>query len=157
MTAADAAVAICEKHLTDTKSLNTEVETYLVKYLLVLICSEFEEMVLRTVEARASNSPDTEIVTFIKSATLQLFRSLRIGELAGLLARFAPAVKAGFSANVNNTAAHAAFDTIINNRMQVAHTTGVVNLTFGELKLRYEESKIVVRHFAAALNVPHPC
>jgi len=157
MTAADVAIITCERHLLNTHSLNTEVETYLVKYLLVLICSEFEEMILRAVEARAGSLTDAEIVAFIKSATAQLFRSLRISELSGLLGRFAPAIKDNFSSNVTDSAAHVAFDTLINNRMQVAHSTGVVNLTFGELKLRYEESKDVVRYFATALNVAHPC
>lgn len=157
MTAADTAIAVCEEHLTRTNSQNTEIESYLVKYLLVVICSEFEEMVVRTVEARAGNLQDAEMFTFVRSATAQLFRSLRISELAGLLGRFAPAIKEGFATSVNNTSAHAAFDTLVNNRMQVAHTTGVVNLTFGELKARYQESKDVVRHFAKALNVAHPC
>jgi hypothetical protein len=114
-------------------------------------------MILRAVEARAGSLPDVEIVAFIKSATAQLFRSLRISELAGLLGRFAPTIKDSFSANVKDSTAHVAFDTLINNRMQVAHTTGVVNLTFGELKLRCEESNDVVRYFATALNVGHPC
>jgi hypothetical protein len=156
-TSADTAIANCDAHLTTTNSFNTEIESYLVKYLLVLICSEYEEMVRGAVGHRAAGIADPDIAAFITSATAQLFRSLRISELGGLLARFAPGVKDGFVGNVNNTPAHTAFDTILNNRMQAAHSTGVVNLTFVELRLRYEESKEVVRHFAAALGVAAPC
>jgi hypothetical protein len=157
MTAADSALEVCERHLTDTNSFNTEVETYLVKYVLVLICSEFEELTRGVIHSRAASITDGEVVTFIRSATAQLLRSLRISDLQGLLARFAPTVKDSFAANVLNTPAHAAFDTIVNNRMQAAHTTGTVNLTLKELKQRYGESKNVIRHFAGALNVAHPC
>jgi hypothetical protein len=156
MPAADQALATCEAHLQASNAFNTEIEAYLVKYLLVLISSEFEEMIELLVEQRASQAGDPHLSSFVKSATGQLFRRLRVADIGGLLGRFHDSLKTTFQTGVNGTPAHAAFDTLINNRLQIAHTTNVVNLTFPELKLRYAESKDVLKHFASTLNLPSP-
>ncbi len=154
MTLAEEAIATCHAHLAATNSFGTDIEAYLVRVLLVLICSETEETIEVLVEQRAAAAGDGQLTSFVKSATGQLLRRARVGDLANLLGRFSGQVRDGFHATVANT--HAAFDTIVSNRLQVAHTTGTVQLTFHELEQRYEESKQVVRVFAGALGLVSP-
>jgi hypothetical protein len=54
--AVDHAIEACRAHLEATGTSNTEIEAYLVRYLLVLTCGEYERTVEELVMARAHKS-----------------------------------------------------------------------------------------------------
>ena len=84
----DHAIEICETHLKSTDSFGSEIEIYLTGYLVVFICSIFEEHIEALVHARADRSADAFLASFVRSAMDQLFRSLKTSELVGLFNRF---------------------------------------------------------------------
>ena len=63
------AIAVCEKHLNDNKAFNTEIESYLVKYLLALICGEYEEAIEEMVAKRADKAGDPELSSYVRTTT----------------------------------------------------------------------------------------
>jgi len=150
--AIDNAIEVCRKHLDNTHSRNTEVEAFLTRYLVVMICAEFEERCEALVHDRARRVGDTYVAAFMQSASAQLLRSIGVGELSGFLNRFGRDCKEKFQQTVVNTDAHRAYDTIVSNRHDTAHRSGG-GMTFDELASLYPKSLDVLQAFADALGL----
>jgi hypothetical protein len=54
----DHAIEVCERHLEQTKAFGSEIEIYLTGYLVVFICSMFEEHIETLINGRANQSAD---------------------------------------------------------------------------------------------------
>jgi len=139
----DRAIEACEEHLKSTNSRGTEIEAFLTRYLLVLICAAFEEEIEAIVIRRLSTSKDPHVEAFAKSALDAVFRSLKIKEIAGLLNRFGPEYKERFQGRLNGTKAETFFSNIVAGRHDTAHSLGA-NVTLRELIEFYEEGHIVL-------------
>lgn len=146
------AIEVCAKHLDQTNARNTEIEAFLTRYLLVLICATYEEQIERLVAKRALKVSDSHVSAFMQSATGNLIRGIRVSELSRFLGRFGDDYKQLFSAKVNDTDAHRAYDSIISNRHDTAHGPGAA-MTFGELQRLFSDSLGVLDAFAEALGV----
>lgn len=141
----------CRDHLTKTNSFNTEIESYLTQYLLVLICATLEKEIKSIVIQRARNSNDTHLESFCRSCVSQLFRSIKTNQISGLLGRFGDDYKTAFSNKVNGTRAETFFNNIVSNRHQVAHDSGV-NTTYEELEVFYREGVTVLDEFQKVIS-----
>src|SRR5436309_11094933 len=108
-------MATCREHLDATSTRGTEIESILVGYLLTVAYSEYEQAV-RAIVVERGRSGDVHLTAFMEFAALRLIRSIRVGELCGVLAAFDNSCKEAFSAEIVDTRAHAAYDSIINNR-----------------------------------------
>ena len=149
----DNAISVCSQHLDDTGSRNTEVESFLVQYLLVIITSEYDLRLKRLVEIRVSKSEDEQILAFATYACGRIVRGIKISEIRGNILRpFGAKCDQTFEDEVINTEEHIAYDSIIANRHTVAHESGS-NLTFSELVDNYEKSKEVLNAVAKALDL----
>ena len=149
----DNAISVCSQHLDDTNSRNTEVESFLVQYLLVLITSEYDLRLKRLVEIRVSKSEDDQILSFASYACGKIVRGSKISDIRGNILRpFGATCDQTFEDEVIDTEGHVAYDSIIANRHSVAHATGA-NLTFSELEHNYKKSKAVLDAVAKALDL----
>ena len=81
----DAAIESCERHLSQTGAFSSEIENFLVEYLLVLLYAEYEKTAKLLLQKRAEQSGDSELASFVKSASKKLVRSIKISDMAGLL------------------------------------------------------------------------
>lgn len=149
----ESAIEVCEKHLVATNSKSTEIENYLVRFLLVQICAEFEKTVLALIIERAARSGDQQLTRLIDSLKKRLFSSLRTGEMAGILGRLDENLKNQFNNAVNNSDAQVAFNNIVSNRHDFAHFRSVVQMSFNDLLKDYARSKKVLEEFANVLGV----
>ena len=84
----DHAISVCERHLEDSESSNTEIETFLTQYLLIHTCAAFEEKIEQLINWRAAASRDQALAEFVHSVVGQVFRSIGTSEIGGLLKRF---------------------------------------------------------------------
>ena len=151
LTRIDTALDSCGNHIRDTGSAGTEIEAFLTRYLLVLICAAFEEEVESLVIERASESGDGDVANFIRSAVDALFRSPKTSDIRGLLNRFGLDYGTRFrQALDNNLKAETYFNNIITNRHDTAHSTGS-NVTFDELVEFYTEGHVVLDAVKSAL------
>lgn len=151
----DAALDTCQRHLADTGTENTEVEAILVNYLLGAFYAEFEQCVQTAVIARAKAGVDADVDRFVEHAARRLVRHVKISDLTGVLGILSPACRDFFADRVNDTPVHAAWDNIVQHRMDFAHASGSA-MTIGELRVSYERSREVLEVFSAALNVGRP-
>ena len=103
----------CEQHLDSTATRNTEAEIFLVRYLLVRICAEYEDriktLVQRRCSSRISDGPTKSFSSWAAEFATQRFE---IGDIKGMLGRFGDEYKQTFHDSVNETPCHVAWDTL---------------------------------------------
>jgi hypothetical protein len=148
----DNAIAVCKDHLDRTGARGTEIESYLVGYLLVSICSEYEIRLRRILEVRATKVADRHVCSFVTHALGKIVRSIKVSEIAGTLGGFGLDYKKGFHDIIDGTTAHTAYDNIMTNRHSVAHKTGT-NITFSELEAAFKESNEIITAIAKAVGL----
>jgi len=145
------AILVCRNHLDKKDVRGTEIEAYLTRYLLVLICGAYEKLVRQIVVDRAKRSNDPVLVSFVEN-TMRNYRSLLISDIKGkLLARLSAKHAKDFDAMIKNTEGALRYDTIISNRHSTAHG-GTVNLTFDELVEAYKKAGSVIASLSNVVN-----
>lgn len=148
----DAAVATCKSHIDATGARGTEIESFLVSYLLVTIAADFEIRLEAIVSKRAERTADPHIQSFVRVAAGRIIRGIKISEITGVLGHFGSDCKESFSKEIADTLPHTCYDNILANRHMVAHQTGP-NMTFAELETALPESKKVLDAVASALGL----
>lgn len=147
----DAAVKASKKHLTDTAAFGTEIEGYLVAYLLVITYAEFEGALHKLVDARMhKGSTDGPVLKFIKSflkRNVTKLGRIYISDLGGRLERFDTSSKTAFMKEIENQPHHQAWDSILNNRHAGAHPGGQLQMNFNDFEIAYRDSLTVIRAF----------
>jgi hypothetical protein len=150
LTIIDHAFDLCDAHLSESNSRGTEVESYLTRYLLVLICAQFEEKIEQIVVERAKKSSDPELTSFVQAAADRIIRSINTSEISGLLNYFSSSCKEEFKKNISNSLVETNYNSIISNRHNTAHSSGA-NITFNDLKTYYESGHEVLDYLEQAL------
>ncbi|MCA1564942.1 MAG: hypothetical protein LC803_04785 [Acidobacteria bacterium] len=141
----------CEQHLDAAAARNTEVENYLVRYLLVRICAEYETRIKTLVQRRCTRTNDPHLVNFASWGAEIAAKNFDIGDITGTLKKFGEDYKKAFSDAVTNQDCHRAWDSIYYNRVTVAHGNGMVMMTIDDLKIAYNDSLVVIDELVKAL------
>jgi RiboL-PSP-HEPN len=150
----DHAIAVCQTHLQNSGAAGTEIEAYLTRYLLVMICSTFEEEIKTLIMMRATGSSDPSMEPFVQNALGRTsFRSLMTSEIGDFLNRFGLDYKNRFRQQLaSNQRAETFFNNIVTNRHDTAHSAGS-NISFSELVRFYSEGHIVLDAVKVALQI----
>lgn len=156
LTRVDAALEDCERHLETASVFGTEIEAILTVYVSAVIYAAFEAEVRRMVAARVASvaEEDRHLQNFAAYASVRLVRSIKIGDLAGVVAWFHEDCKAQFHDALDDEA-HAAWNNIVSNRHGVAHEDDspvVSNMTFRELKEAYTKALTVLDCLSGAIG-----
>lgn len=149
----DSLLELCEKHLDDTGTRGSEIESHFVQYLLVRICAEYEIRINLMVERRCSRSRDQHLRRFANHGAKQACKHFTISDIKGnILGRFGEDYKDTFNNLAMNTTAHTAWNNIYYNRQAVAHKAGAV-MSFSDIKANYKESMAVLDALAQSLGL----
>lgn len=147
----DNAILVCENHLKDTGTAQTEIESYLTRYLLIFICATFEEEIEKLLLKRSEKINDDHIKSFFQHCIDKTFRSIKSNEIAGILGKFGNDYKESFQKKSNGTIEETFFNNIVINRHYTAHTSGTT-ITFNDLKNYYEKGHIILDYLNEALE-----
>jgi len=150
------AINICKSHIDsiDKNAPNLyEIEFYIVSGLILLIVSEYEELIEKLFSERAELCGDIYVSSYVKKAISQKFRSPDLGKITETLSRFGSDYKDLFSDKIINTEAHAAWDNIMKARHAVVHKKGNLNITFLELFLTYPKTILVIDELKTVLGI----
>jgi hypothetical protein len=147
------AIDECEQHLTKCGVLGSPVEAYLSQYVLIVMCADVQQEILRLTELKAA--PLTpEFQSFTVASAKRLLRSVEKGEIASYLACFGQDVK-----DALNDAVDARDVTTYNNavsaRHDVAHRQGT-RITFDEAKKAVGAATRILAEVARAMQVTLP-
>ena len=145
----DRALERCEEHCKSAEPMNVEVKSLLTGSILILIYSEFERKIRSLILDRCSSVSDESIRKYIEKSTR---KSIKIGDLSGLLGKFGDLHKQEFQRRLNeNDRVKTMYDSILANRHLVAHGEGS-KATMREVKQYYEEGHAVLDYFRDALR-----
>ncbi len=147
------AICKCREHLTETKTFSTEIETFLVHYLLVLICSEFESRVLEITLERVKKTGDSQVFSFVGNIIQRKFRRLRTGEMSELLKQFDSELSDKFDKIVNNSPEQVSFNNIVNNRHDFAHGNKSIEMSFNDLESDFKKAKKIFEIYSSVLGI----
>jgi hypothetical protein len=152
----DNAIAICKSHL-DSMDINDpnliEIENYVVSALILIIVSEYEDMIERLFGQRAVKCGDNHVSSYVKNTISQKFRSPDLGKITEILSKFGSDYRELFHNNVMNTEAHAAWDNIMKARHAIVHKKGNLNITFRELLTTYPKTILVINELKTVLGI----
>lgn len=146
----DNAISTCEQHLSSTGAGQSEIESYLTRYLLILICATFEEEIKNILLKRSELIDDQHIKSFFQHCINRVFRSIKSSEIAGILGCFGSDYKELFQEKANGTIEETFYNNIITNRHFTAHSTGAL-ITFRELVNYYEKGHLILDYLDEAL------
>lgn len=147
----DDEIRLCEEHLNATGAWNTIIENYLVRYLVVRICAEYETRIRMLVQRRCLRTNDPHLLSFAQWGATVATKNFNVGDIAGMLGKFGTDYQRAFNNAVINNNSHRAWDSIYTNRITVAHGNGAVMMTLGDLKTAYKDSLIVIDELVKAL------
>lgn len=148
----EAVLKSCRDHLDEAEARNTEIELFLVNYILGVIYSEYEQAIRASIVARAQTGHDAHHDAFVTVAVKRITRSFKFSELSGYLNSFHPDCKKGFMAEVENTQYHSAWDSLMKSRQDFAHASGA-QLTLEEVEKYYQDSQVVLDAFEKAIGL----
>lgn len=149
----DIALEDCEDHVIATNSRGTQIERLLTYSLLVVIYSEFEQIMNSIVQERCNLIADESLRELVRGCLGNVSR-IQSSHMGDLLERFGEDRKTAFKAKISATAASQRAETfynnLITNRHDTAHSIGS-NLTFEEVKRFYLEGHVVLDFFRETL------
>lgn len=148
----DLLIQSCEAHLDATGTRNTDIENYLVQFLLIRICAEYESRVTSLVHRRCSRPRDIHLRSFAQQTAEYVCKRFDITDIGKVLQRFGDDYKRSFHTSVMSGVAHVAWDNIYTNRQGVAHNAGP-QMSFSDLKKNYADSLIVLDALVTSLNL----
>lgn len=141
----------CEQHLDSTITRNTQAENYIVRYLLVRICAEYEDRIQDIVQRRCTRINDQHLKQFANWAAGMATKRFKIGDLADMLELFGEDYRDAFNTANNDPRAITAWGNIYANRHTVAHGNGAVQMNMSDLKDDYSASRKVIDALVKAL------
>lgn len=142
----------CKNHLDATNSWGTEIEAYLVQYLIVRICAELETRIPMIFERRCVRGTDAQLNQFVVRTVQYITKRFSVEDLGKLLKRFDDAYHKHFNKAVITNNSHVAWDSIYNNRHAVAHGAGI-QMNFNDLAQAYKDCLPVLDALVAALGL----
>jgi len=169
----DNAIRVCQKYLLQTSTAlkrtkfrtdyTEEIKSYLSQYLIVVICSEFEQKIENIVEHRIAGVNDPIAQDFIREGVSRSFRNPEIKKIKDLLCKFDGGktqrkqkherywLKTKFETKLKHLdTADKDYDSIIAERHKIAHSEGT-SMTLQDVIDYYKSAHKVLTAFKALL------
>jgi hypothetical protein len=138
-------IKVCETHLAKSNLRGSEIESYLTRYLLVLICGDYENRIKRMILERVKRANDLDLASFVEKTYHKSYRGLKISDIRGnILERFSERHVAAFDQKIKlNDDPAIKYQNIVLNRHAIAHGQAA-NMTFDELVQSYKIAEKVL-------------
>lgn len=150
----DTEIALCQRHLTDSSSEGTPIESILVGYVLSIVYAEFESIVKFSILERCTIGKDQESESFLKHVVKRTVRSIKVTELSGMLGLFSPVFKQQFQQEVkaDKGLGETYYNNLVGNRHALAHHASV-NATMNDIDEWLPLAKLVIVAFRKSLGL----
>lgn len=154
ITRVDDTLEACQGHLDSLGNFNAEINALLACSSLVIAYAEFERMVMNILQEKCDFISDSATRRFTYSFLSTMNRRIYTSNLSDVLRRFGDTYKDKFNEKLKESVEHeravTAYNNIIVNRNDAAHSTGC-NMTFEEVKTAYNEGHVVLDFFREVL------
>ena len=150
----DQTLELCRAHLDSIGPASAEINSLFAKGSLVIIYAEFERLTHSVLQEKLAPIDDRTIRAFAESFLRAATRDISSRASADLLNRFGPGYRTTFRNKVGesleNQRSQTAYNNIITNRNDVAHSTGS-NVTFQDVQSFYEQGHVILDFFRETL------
>jgi len=134
-----------------------EVENYMVRAVILLMVSEYEEYIEKLFIKRAAKTNDRHIHSFFEKHMDKKFRSPNLGKMNEMLGQMGGTYRKTFQDRVEVINPHlkASWDSIITARHAIVHNenAGVINLGWQDLEDAVTKTGLVLDALADALQL----
>ena len=130
-----------------------EIEAYFVAYIVVLIVSEYEDLLLNLFSERVDQCRDTHVAGYLKQQIRRNFLNPGLKKLKENLMQCGADYHDSFWGRIENTQYETAWANLMNARHSIVHKSGNLQLTWRDLKKNYSESKEVIRALISTLGL----
>jgi hypothetical protein len=143
----DRAISLCETHLNNTNSRNTEVASFLTRYLLILWAEQNEKELKKIfkIHIKCTNSIN-KLNRYFEFSLDDTYRGLKISGISDLIKLFGQDYSDEWLRKCKQkkiSRAITSWGILINERHDTAHVKGS-NITFDDFIKHYEQSHIVL-------------
>ena len=159
----DAAMTICRKHKSESQAagLNSfemkEIEHYLLRAMVLLIISHYEQYIEKLFIKRAEKAGDPEIRSMIAKFLGNKFRSPDLGKINDMLKALSMSCHANFQVQIQSKQPQvkASWDSLMTARHAIVHGANgaPISLTWTDLEKDYQQSTRVLQALANALGL----
>lgn len=155
----DNTLETCQSHLDSLGYFNAEINALLACSSLVITYAEFERTVMDILQEKCDFIENEAIRRFTYSFLSTMNRRIYTSNLSDVLKRFGDTYKNDFNDKIKESVEHeraeTAYNNIISNRNNAAHSTGS-NASFQDVKMFYEEGHIILDFFRETLLFVDP-
>ena len=143
----DDALQVCKRHLSELDESDFDrilIENLLVSSIVLLMVSNYENLIKEQFVERARQSCDESYAKFVEKSLDRVFRSPQITRITSSLKAFGGDELAGFKRLLDQGGRKEYWENIINARHRIVHKKDVPQMTMRELEEAYEHTKEVL-------------
>ncbi len=133
-----------------------ELESVLVSHGVVLLFSHMEQCYRAALETKCNRCADLEVRAFALSVKGEKTGKIGMSHVKGTLKRFGKACKDGFKADLIASNTENTWDSVMNQRVNVAHHGERASIPLRDLRTYYEDVRKVLGYFCKALGLDAP-
>lgn len=150
------AIDECQKHLDDTKTNGTLIESFLTNHLLVLFSADMQQAIYECLDKKAEQANEDSLVEYVSSTRKNIIREVTKSGIAGFVNRFGSGAKQKFDGCLRGKEQEITrYGNAIENRDSIAHRQGA-QVTFLEIKQAVDAAEIILSAVAIALDIDVP-
>ncbi len=130
-----------------------ELENALVNLGVVMLYAHMEQCFRRSIESKCNCCQDAQVRSFALSVKDEKTGKIGMGEVKGTLKRFGVACRDGFKDDLEASGLQDSWDSVMNQRAQVAHYGQPASITLRELRGYYEGIRRVLGLICKSLGL----
>ena len=134
-----------------------EIENHVLRAIVLLMVSEYEEFIEKLFVKRAAKTNDRHIQSFFENHMDKKFRSPNLGKINDMLGQMGGNYRQDFltRVEVNDPQLKASWDSILTARHAIVHkeNAGVINLSWQDLEAAVMKTRLVLDALADALQL----
>ncbi len=132
-----------------------ELESYMLRSVILMIVSEYEVYLEKVFAKRAERANDPHLHSFMKKYCDRRFRSPDLGKIREILKWLGGDYDKSFWDVVEQQKPQikASWESLLTARHAIVHKAGIVNLTWRDLETAYANSQIVIDELVKAVGL----
>jgi hypothetical protein len=134
-----------------------EIESHMLRSIVLLMVSEYEDYIEKLFVRRAAKTNDQQIHRFFLKHMEDKFRSPNLGKINEMLGQMSDSYRQSFQdrVEVKNPNKKASWDSLLTARHAIVHkhNAGVINLTWQDLEAAVDHTTFVLQALCDALEL----
>lgn len=143
----------CQKHLEDTDTSGTAIESYLTQHILILLSADMQQAIYGLLERKAEQASEKSIQEYVYSTRKNIIREVSKSGITGFVSRFGTDARRRFDDCLKDKEQEiSCYGNAILNRDSVAHGQSV-QVTLSEIMQAVDAAELILSAVEIALEI----